>query len=56
MKKQTLQMAFMCLYTGYVAAATSDEADVASAVHKLTQAIWHKDIAQLEALTADNLT
>lgn len=56
MKKLTLLMGFLCLFTGYVAASTSDEADVANAVDKLTQAMWHKDIAQLNALTADNLT
>ncbi|MCI3946373.1 DUF4440 domain-containing protein [Pseudomonas syringae] len=56
MKKLTLLIGFLCLFTGYVNAATSDEADVASAVDKLTQAMWHKDIPQLNALTADNLT
>lgn len=58
MKKLTLLMGFLCLFTGYVAASASasDEADVANAVDKLTQAMWHKDIAQLNALTADNLT
>ncbi|RML44548.1 hypothetical protein ALQ97_01383 [Pseudomonas savastanoi pv. glycinea] len=56
MKKLTLLMAFLCLFTGYAAAATSDETDVAEAVDKLTQAMWHKDIKQLNALTADNLT
>ncbi len=29
---------------------------MAQAVDKLTQAMWHKDITQLKALTADNLT
>ncbi|BBN64119.1 hypothetical protein KUIN1_33090 [Pseudomonas sp. KUIN-1] len=56
MKKLTLLMGFLCLFTGYVAASPSDETDVANAVDKLTQAMWHKDIAQLDALTADNLT
>ncbi|RMN98376.1 hypothetical protein ALQ50_01877 [Pseudomonas coronafaciens pv. coronafaciens] len=56
MKKLTLLIGFLCLFSGYVTAATSDEADVANAVDKLTQAMWHKDLAQLNALTADNLT
>ncbi|WP_282282784.1 nuclear transport factor 2 family protein [Pseudomonas sp. PS02302] len=56
MKQLKLAVGFLCLFSGYVAAATSDERDVASAVDQLTQAMWHKDIAQLKALTADNLT
>ncbi|MDC7828061.1 MULTISPECIES: nuclear transport factor 2 family protein [Pseudomonas] len=56
MKKLTLLVGFLCLFTGYVAAAPHDESDVAAAVDKLTQAMWQKDIAQLKALTADNLT
>ncbi|CAM3400031.1 DUF4440 domain-containing protein [Pseudomonas floridensis] len=56
MRKLKLLVGFVCLFTGYVIAAPSDEADVAQAVDKLTQAMWHKDIAQLKALTADNLT
>ncbi|WP_122499574.1 nuclear transport factor 2 family protein [Pseudomonas viridiflava] len=56
MRKLKLLVGFVCLFTGYVVAAPSDEADVAQAVDKLTQAMWHKDIAQLQALTADNLT
>ncbi|KAA8718486.1 nuclear transport factor 2 family protein [Pseudomonas cannabina] len=56
MKKLTLLIGLLCLFTGYAAAAPSDEADVAQAVDKLTQAMWHKDITQLKALTADNLT
>ncbi|WP_122439328.1 nuclear transport factor 2 family protein [Pseudomonas viridiflava] len=56
MRKLKLLVGFVCLFTGYVVAAPSDEADVAQAVDKLTQAMWHKDIAQLKALTADNLT
>jgi ketosteroid isomerase-like protein len=47
---------FLCLFSGYVAAAPSDEAEVAKAVDQLTQAMWHKDIDQLKALTADNLS
>jgi ketosteroid isomerase-like protein len=56
MKKLKLLVGFLCLFTGYVAAATHDESDVATAVDKLTQAMWHKDIAQLKALTGENLT
>lgn len=39
-----------------MAATSSDETAVAEAVDKLTQAMWHKDIASLNALTAENLT
>ncbi|MEG5265838.1 nuclear transport factor 2 family protein [Pseudomonas sp. JDS28PS106] len=56
MKRFTLLVGFLCLFSGYVAAASSDEADVATAVDKLTQAMWHKDIDQLKALTAENLS
>ncbi|KPC08827.1 Uncharacterized protein ALO84_01924 [Pseudomonas syringae pv. maculicola] len=56
MKKLTLLMGFLCLFSGYVAAATTDEADVTKAVEQLTQAMLHKDIVQLNALTAENLT
>lgn len=56
MKKLKLLVGFLCLFTGYVAAAPADESDVAAAVDKLTLAMLHKDIAQLETLTADNLT
>lgn len=56
MKKLTLLVGFLCLFTGYVAAAPHDESDVAAAVDKLTQAMWHKDIDQLKALTAENLS
>ena len=56
MKRITLLVGFLCLFTGYVVAAPSDETEVAAAVDKLTQAMWHKDIAQLKALTADNLS
>lgn len=56
MKKITLLVGFLCLFTGYVVAAPSDEAEVATAVDKLTQAMWHKDIQQLDALTAENLS
>lgn len=56
MKKMKLLVCFLCLFTGYAAAASNDEGDVAAAVDKLTQAMLHKDIAQLEALTADNVS
>ncbi|SHM32736.1 nuclear transport factor 2 family protein [Phytopseudomonas punonensis] len=56
MKKLKLLVGFLCLFSGFVAAAPADETDVAAAVDKLTHAMLHKDIAQLEALTADNLT
>jgi ketosteroid isomerase-like protein len=56
MKSFKLIVGFLCLFSGYVAAASSDESDVAAAVDKLTQAMWHKDISQLDALTADNLS
>lgn len=57
MKNVKLLIGFLCLFSGYVAAApASGEKAVAEAVDQLTQAMWHKDIAQLQALTADNLT
>ena len=56
MKKLNVLVAFLCLFTGYAMAASSDESDVAKAVDQLTQAMLHKDIGQLEALTAENLT
>ncbi|QHF45180.1 DUF4440 domain-containing protein [Pseudomonas sp. S35] len=46
---------FLCLFSGYVAAAPADK-DVAQAVDHLTQAMLHKDIKQLQALTAEQLT
>ncbi len=57
MKNYKLLLGFLCLLGGYAATAhASDEADVEKAVDKLTQAMWHKDIAELQALTAENLT
>lgn len=56
MKRFTLLVGFLCLFSGFVSAASSDESDVAAAVDKLTQAMWHKDIGQLKALTAENLS
>ncbi|MBZ9780589.1 nuclear transport factor 2 family protein [Pseudomonas sp. REP124] len=57
MKRVKVLVGFLCLFSGYVAAApsTSDQ-DVAQAVDHLTDAMLHKNIAQLQALTADNLT
>lgn len=57
MRNIKLIVGFLCLFSGYAMAATSsDETAVAEAVDKLTQAMWHKDIASLNALTAKNLT
>lgn len=57
MRNIKLIVGFLCLFSGYAMAATSsDEMAVAEAVDKLTQAMWHKDIASLNALTAENLT
>jgi len=57
MKNVKLLIGFLCLFSGFVAAAPAPgEKDVADAVDKLTQAMWHKDIAGLKALTADTLT
>lgn len=48
---------FLCLFSGYVAAASSTgEKDVAQAVDHLTQAMLKKNIPELNALTAENLT
>ncbi|MGF6165305.1 ketosteroid isomerase-like protein [Pseudomonas sp. 2725] len=57
MKKATVLIGFLCLFSGYVSAtpATADK-DVAQAVEHLTQAMLHKDIPELNALTAENLT
>ena len=57
MKKATVLIGFLCLFSGYLAAtpATADK-DVAQAVDHLTLAMLHKDIPELNALTAENLT
>ena len=48
---------FLCLFSGYVAAAPgAAEKDVAQAVDQLTQAMLHLDLKQLHALTSDKLT
>ena len=52
-----LTLGFLCLFSGFVAAApAADEQEVAKAVDKMTQAMLHKDIAALGALTSDNVT
>ncbi|WP_460163769.1 nuclear transport factor 2 family protein [Pseudomonas sp. S2_F03] len=57
MKNVKLLVGFLCLFSGYVAAApASGEKEVASAVDHLTQAMLHKNITELKALTAENLT
>jgi ketosteroid isomerase-like protein len=57
MKKVKLLIGFLCLFSGYVAAAPAPgEKDVADAVNHLTQAMLNKNIPELKALTAENLT
>ncbi|MEJ5057018.1 MULTISPECIES: nuclear transport factor 2 family protein [unclassified Pseudomonas] len=57
MKKASVLIGFLCLFSGYVAATpASSDKDVAQAVDQLTQAMLHKDIHELNALTAENLT
>ncbi|MCG6575992.1 nuclear transport factor 2 family protein [Pseudomonas sp. AF32] len=57
MRKAKLLMGFVCLFSGYVAAAPGTaEKEVAEAVDHLTQAMLHKDIPQLQALASENLT
>jgi ketosteroid isomerase-like protein len=52
-----LLIGFLCLFSGYVAAAPATaEKDVAQAVDHLTQAMLHKDIPELQKLTATNLS
>jgi ketosteroid isomerase-like protein len=47
----------LCLFSGYVAASqATDEQDVAKAVDQMTQAMLHKDLKTLNALTSDNVT
>jgi ketosteroid isomerase-like protein len=54
MKTSRLLLGLAFLYAGYVAA--TPEQEVEQAVDQLTQAMWHKDIGQLKALTAENLS
>ncbi|CRL47392.1 nuclear transport factor 2 family protein [Pseudomonas sp. URMO17WK12:I11] len=57
MKNVKLLVGFLCLFSGYVAAAPAPgEREVASAVDHLTQAMLHKNISELKTLTAENLT
>jgi ketosteroid isomerase-like protein len=57
MTKFKLMLVFLCLFSGYAAAApAADEQDVAKAVDAMTQAMLHKDIKALGALTSDNVT
>lgn len=57
MTKLKVTLGFLCLFSGFVAAAPSaDEQEVAKAVDKMTQAMLHKDIKTLGALTSDNVT
>ncbi|MBA1293275.1 nuclear transport factor 2 family protein [Pseudomonas lurida] len=57
MQNMKVLIGFLCLFSGYVAAApAADDKDVAQAVDHLTQAMLHKDINQLQALTAEKLT
>ncbi|MGH8377004.1 MAG: nuclear transport factor 2 family protein, partial [Pseudomonas sp.] len=57
MKKAKVLIGFLCLFSGYVAATpVAADKDVAQAVDHLTQAMLHKDIPELNALTAENLT
>ncbi|AUO23738.1 MULTISPECIES: nuclear transport factor 2 family protein [Pseudomonas] len=57
MQNVKVLIGFLCLFSGYAAAApAASDKDVAAAVDHLTQAMLHKDIPQLQALTANNLT
>jgi ketosteroid isomerase-like protein len=57
MKNVNLLVGCLWLFSGYVAAAPAPgEKEVASAVDHLTQAMLHKNIPELKALTAENLT
>ncbi|NVZ33619.1 nuclear transport factor 2 family protein [Pseudomonas sp. A4002] len=57
MQNVKVLIGFLCLFSGYAAAAPAAiDKDVAVAVDHLTQAMLHKDIPQLQALTANNLT
>ena len=57
MTKFKVLVGFVCLFSGYVAAAPSaDEQNVAKAVDKMTQAMLHKDTKTLAALTSDKVT
>jgi ketosteroid isomerase-like protein len=50
-------LVFLCLFSGAVCASpATDEKAVAAAVDQMTQAMLHKDVPALEALTSDNVT
>lgn len=57
MTKTRLLIGFLCAFSGYAMAAPAPaQQQVAQAVDHLTQAMLHKNITELNALTADNLT
>jgi len=57
MRNVKVLIGLLCLFSGYAAAApAATDKDVAVAVDHLTQAMLHKDIPQLQALTSNNLT
>lgn len=57
MTKTKALLGFLCLFSGYVAAApVAADKEVAQAVDHLTQAMLHKDIPELQKLTATNLS
>jgi hypothetical protein len=57
MKNAKLLIGFLCAFSGFaVAAPAPAEQDVAQAVDHLTQAMLHKNITELNTLTAANLT
>ena len=57
MQNVKVLIGFLCPFSGFAAAApAASDKDVATAVDHLTQAMLHKDIPQLQALTANNLT
>ncbi|MCW0922162.1 nuclear transport factor 2 family protein [Pseudomonas atacamensis] len=57
MTKSRLLIGLFCAFSACAMAAPAPaEKDVAQAVDHLTQAMLHKDIAELNALTAPNLT
>ncbi|QJI28818.1 nuclear transport factor 2 family protein [Pseudomonas sp. ADAK18] len=57
MQNVKVLIGFLCLFSGYVVASpAAADKEVAQAVDHLTQAMLHKNIPQLQALTANNLT
>jgi ketosteroid isomerase-like protein len=50
-------LVFLCLFSGAVCASpATDEKAVAAAVERMTAAMLHKDIPELEALTSDTVS